>query len=54
MTAYLDFWSAEDSRIFARVQAEVDPAVDDGRQGMDAIWKRVDRDIEEQEALYRG
>ena len=54
MTAYLDWEEAEDRRVFARVQAEVDPAVDDGRRGMDAIWKRMERDRDEQEALYRG
>ena len=52
--AYLDWPNAKNSRIFAQVEAEMDPAIDDGRRGMATIWKRVERDREEQEALYRG
>jgi hypothetical protein len=53
MMAYLDWSNAEDERIDALVAAEAgDNPLGSGRRGMGDIWKRVERDIEEQEALY--
>lgn len=51
--AYLDWSRAEDSRIDAQVtqEREKEP-FDTGRRGVDDIWRRIDRDIEEQQAVY--
>ena len=54
MTAYLDWDTAENARIQAQVEAEVDPSVDTGRRGVTEIWRRIERDAEEQEALYNS
>jgi len=51
MTAYLDWNSAEDARIEAQVAAEgILPG--NQRRGTRDIWRRVERDIEEQEAMH--
>lgn len=51
--AYLDWSRAEDSRIDAQVTQEREKELfDTGRRGVDDIWRRIDRDIEEQQAVY--
>jgi hypothetical protein len=51
--AYLDWSEAEDKRIEAQVVAEMgDNPFGSKRRGVDEIWRRAERDIEEQEALY--
>jgi hypothetical protein len=51
MTASLDWNSAEDARIEAQVAAEgILPG--NQRRGTRDIWRRVERYIEEQEAMY--
>jgi len=53
MMAYLDWSEAEDSRIDAQVVTEMgDNPLGSKRRGMDDIWRRAERDAEEQEALY--
>jgi hypothetical protein len=52
MMAYLDWSKAEESRIDALVAQEMEPF--DSRRGMSEIWRRVESDIEEQQALYSG
>jgi hypothetical protein len=53
MMAYLDWSKAEDERIEAQVVAEIgDNPFGSNRRGMDDIWRRAERDAEEQEALY--
>lgn len=53
MMAYLDWSRAEDGRVEVQVaqEMEINP-FSTGRRGVAEIWKRVDRDIEEQQALY--
>jgi hypothetical protein len=55
MTAYLDWSKAEDDRIYAQVAQEMEgnPRGRE-RRGVGEIWSMIDRDIEEQEALYKG
>ena len=53
MMAYLDWSKAEDARIDAQVAEELgDNPFGNYRRGVDEIWRRAERDIEEQEALY--
>jgi hypothetical protein len=53
MMAYLDWSRAEDARIDAQVAEELgDNPLGNYRRGVDKIWQRAERDIEEQEALY--
>ena len=53
MMAYLDWSKAEDARIDAQVAAELgDNPFGNYRRGVDEIWRRAERDIEGQEALY--
>jgi len=53
MMAYLDWSNAEDQRIEDLVEAEMpDNPFATRRRGMRDIWERVERDIEEQGALY--
>jgi hypothetical protein len=54
MMAYLDWSEAEDKRIEAQVAREMEGNLGRQRQGMGEVWRMVDRDIEEQEALYEG
>ncbi len=49
MMAYLDWNREEDKRIDAQVAREGD---EPGRRGVGAIWRRVERDIEEQQLIY--
>ena len=55
--AYLDWNKAEDERIDALVAAEVAAEMSGNpfasrRRGTRAIWDMVDRDMEEQSAIY--
>lgn len=53
MMAYLDWSNAEDDRIEALVaQERENEPFDTGRRGVGDIWRRVERDIEEQRAVY--
>jgi len=53
MMAYLDWYRAEEERIEALVLAEIgDNPFDSNRRGAGDVWRRVERDIMEQEALY--
>jgi hypothetical protein len=55
MMAYLDWSEAEDKRIEAQVAQEMEGnPLGRQRRGVGEIWRRIDRDIEEQEALYEG
>jgi hypothetical protein len=53
MMAYLDWSKAEDNRVEARVSKEMggNPLAN-RRRGMKEIWKSVEQDIIEQQALY--
>jgi hypothetical protein len=53
MMAYLDWDKQEDERVEAKVAAEMrsDPA-SWKRRGMKHIWRSIEKDVEEQEALY--
>ena len=51
MMAYLDWSNAEDDRIDAQIMAEGGLLGTRGRGTRD-LWKRVERDMEEQEAMY--
>jgi hypothetical protein len=52
--AYLDWSNTEDAQIDAQViAAEMgDNPFGNYRRGVDEIWRRAERDFEEQEALY--
>ena len=51
--AYLDWSKAEDARIDAQVAEELgDNPFGNYRRGVDEIWRRAERDTEEQEVLY--
>lgn len=51
--AYLDQSRAEDARIDAQVAIEMgDNPLGSRRRGMADIWRRAERCIEEQDALY--
>jgi hypothetical protein len=53
MMAYLDWDKAEDKRVEARVAEEMgNNPLANRRRGMKEIWKSVEQDIIEQEALY--
>ena len=53
MMAYLDWSKAEDDRIEAKVARELgDNPLGTGRRGVADIWRRIDRDTEEQQALH--
>jgi hypothetical protein len=53
MMAYLDWDQAENERIEARVAEEMgNNPLANRRRGMKEIWKSVEQDILEQEALY--
>jgi len=53
--AYIDWSNAEDERIEVQVVAEIgDNPFGSNRRGVDNLWRRVERDIAEQEALYSG
>jgi hypothetical protein len=53
MIAYLDWNKAEDKRVEARVAEEIrKDRLTNRRRGMNAIWKSIELDIIEQEALY--
>jgi MULE transposase domain/Zinc knuckle len=55
MMAYLDWSEAEDKRIEAQVAQEMEGnPLGRQRRGVGEIWRMIDRDIEEQEALYEG
>ena len=50
--AYLDWSNAEDDQIEALVAKEREnEPFDTGRRGVGDIWRRVERDIEEQRAV---
>jgi hypothetical protein len=54
MIAYLDWSRSEDARIEAQVALEMKgQPLDTGRRGVGEIWRQVEKDIEEQELLYR-
>ena len=53
MMAYLDWSKAEDARIDVQVAQELgDNPFGNYRRGVDEIWRRAERDIEEQEEQY--
>jgi hypothetical protein len=53
MMAYLDWSSAEDNRIDAMVLAELGAnPMETSRRGVEHIWKQIDEDSREQEAIY--
>lgn len=53
MMAYLYWSKAEDDRIEALVAQEREhEPFDTGRRGVGDIWRRIERDAEEQQALY--
>ena len=53
MMAYLDWSKSEDDRIDAQIaQEREDNPFDTGRRGVNEIWRRIERDIEEQQSLY--
>ena len=53
--AYLDWSSSEDARIEVQVAQEMEGnPLDTGRRGVGEIWGQIEKDIEEQELLYRG
>lgn len=54
MMAYLDWNKAEDERVEERVAKEMgdDPIRNNKRRGMRDIWKSVEQDSNEQQALY--
>jgi hypothetical protein len=52
MMAYLDWDKAEEDRIEAAVLGEIgDNSLGSERRGVGDIWRRIERDIEEQEDL---
>ena len=54
MMAYLDWSRSEDDRVEALVAREREnEPFDTGRRGVSDIWRRIERDVEEQQALYR-
>ena len=53
MMAYLDWSKAEDNHIEAQVAREMEEGGRE-RRGVGEIWRMIDRDMEEQEALYEG
>ena len=53
--AYLDWSSTEDVRIEAQVAQEMESnPFDTVRRGVGEIWRRIEKDIEEQKTLYRA
>jgi len=49
MMAYLDWSKVEDDRIEAQVEQEMeDNPFETGRRGVREIWRRIERDIEDQ------
>jgi hypothetical protein len=53
MMAYLDWSRAEDARIEGLVAQEREhEPFDTGRRGVGDIWRTIERDVEEQQALY--
>jgi hypothetical protein len=53
MMAYLDWSKAEDERIEAHVAKEMgDNPLTNKRRGVKEIWKSVERDSKEQQALH--
>ena len=53
--AYIDWSNSEDTRIKAQVAQEMEGnPVDTGRRGVSEIWRQVEKDIKEQESLYRA
>jgi hypothetical protein len=53
MMAYLDWSKAEDERIEAQVAKEMgDNPLTNKRRGVKEIWKSVERDSKEQQALH--
>ena len=51
--AYLDWNKSEDDRIDQQVYQEVQKnPFNTGRRGVDSLWKRVEKDLKEQESLY--
>ena len=51
--AYLDWSRAEEDRIEGLVAQEREhEPFDIGRRGVGDLWRRIERDIEEQQALY--
>jgi hypothetical protein len=55
MMAYLDWDNAEINRIEADVAQETrNSRLDTGRRGTGELWKRAERDGEEQQAIYEA
>jgi hypothetical protein len=55
MMAYLDWSKAEDERVEAKVAAEMRTnPLTTRRRGVKDIWKRIETDSREQEALHSG
>lgn len=55
MMAYLDWSKAEDERIEGQVAEEMgDNPLANTRRGVKDIWRRIEEDTEDQEALYSG
>lgn len=52
MMAYLDWDKSENDRIEAQMAVEIDGNLFSNRRGVGEIWRAVERDLEEQEALY--
>jgi len=52
---YLDWSGSEDARIEGQVaQGMEGNSLDTGRRDVGEIWRQIEKDIEEQELLYRG
>jgi hypothetical protein len=53
LMAYLDWNKAEDERIEAQVAREIESnPFASRRRGVQDIWRRIEEDVKEQEALY--